>query len=114
LAGPSDASELVGKGDGGLVVAAETLDLQRPGAKSVGVLFGLGSPEYGARSVREEHAEVRVASLADATEPSDLTAGALLRYEAEVARESPSGAESTEVADESDDGGGGEKADAKW
>ena len=33
--GPHDARELVGKGDGGLVVTAPFLKVERPGAQSI-------------------------------------------------------------------------------
>ncbi len=43
--GPGDASELVGEGDGGLVVAELALEAQRPRAESVAVLHALGVPQ---------------------------------------------------------------------
>src|SRR3989442_1137459 len=80
---PDDASELVGEGDGGLVVAAESFDLQGPGSQAVGNGPRLGLPEDGACAVGEEHAEVNVAALADGAEAADETAGALARSQSE-------------------------------
>src|SRR6266704_471848 len=44
---PDDAGELVGEGDGGLVVTAEFLEMQGPDAQTVGGSTLLGSPEDG-------------------------------------------------------------------
>src|SRR5881628_3813959 len=56
--GPDDAGQLVGEGDGSLVVTAEFLEVQSPGAQTVGGGALLGGPENGTCAVDEEHAEV--------------------------------------------------------
>src|SRR2546426_6862934 len=56
--GPDDAGELVGEGDGGFVVPAESLEMESPGAQTVGRAPLAGGPEDGARAVDEEHAEI--------------------------------------------------------
>src|SRR5712691_7898090 len=71
--GPDDAGQLVGKGDGGLVVTAQAMDLQGPGTQAVGIAPRLGLPEDGAGAVSEKHAEVDVAALADGPEAADET-----------------------------------------
>src|SRR6266704_2174991 len=110
--GPDDAGELVGEGDGGLVVTAEFLEMQGPDAQTVGGSTLLGSPEDGACAVDEEHAKVDVAALADGTEAADETAGAFTRGQPEVAGEVTAGGETLHVPDEGNQGGGGEETDA--
>jgi hypothetical protein len=76
---PGDASELVGESDGGLVVTASSLDFESPGPEAVGGFHALGSPKNGAGAVGEEHSDIGVAALADATEPADASGGVFSR-----------------------------------
>src|SRR5258705_215295 len=108
--GPDDAGQLVGEGDGGLVVAAELLEMQSPGAQTVGGATLLGGPEDGPRAVDEKHAEVDVAALADGAEAADETAGALAGRQPEVAGEVTTGGEALDVPDEGDQGRSGDEA----
>src|SRR5437879_3465243 len=66
--GPDDAGQLVGKCNGGLVVAAERLEVQSPGAQMVGGATLLGGRATGASAMNEKHAEVEDAALADGAE----------------------------------------------
>ena len=69
--GPGDARELAGERDGGLVVAARLLALERPGAQTIRPELGaLRVTEDRARPVDQQHAEIGIAALADATEPA--------------------------------------------
>jgi hypothetical protein len=66
--GPDDASELVGDGDGGLVVSAGAVDLDSPGVKSVGwALADVGGAKYRASAVGEEHPDIGIATFGDAS-----------------------------------------------
>src|SRR5207245_11020170 len=109
---PDDAGQLVGEGDGGLVVTAQALDLKGPGTQAIRVGPRRGPPENGAGAVSEEHAEIDVTALADGSEPADETTGVLARCQAEVAGEVTAGGEALDVADEGDQGGGGDEANA--
>lgn len=84
---PSDARELVGESDGGLVVTASSLDLESPDPEAVGGFHALGSPKNRAGAVGEEHSDVGIASLADPTEPADASGGVFSRSQAEIACE---------------------------
>ena len=112
--GPGDAGELVGEGDGGLVVAELALEAQRPGAQAVAVLHALGVPEDRARAVDEEHAQVGVAALGDPAEASAQAARVLAGCQADEAGHVAAGGEARGVADEGVQGGGGEQADARY
>jgi hypothetical protein len=61
--GPGDASELVGEGHGGLVVAAETLDVECPEFEAVGSPALFRRPEDGAGAVDKEHADIGITPL---------------------------------------------------
>src|SRR5436190_6243230 len=111
--GPDDAGQFVGEGHGRFVVAAERLELQSPGAQTVGGATLLGSPEDGACAVDEQHAEVDVAALADGAEAADEAAGALARRQPQVAGQVTAGGEALHVSDEGDQGGSGDEADAR-
>src|SRR5688572_30040494 len=111
--GPDDAGQLVGESNGRLVVAAELLEVQSPGAQAVGGATLLGGPEDGASAVDEKHAEIDVAALADGAEAADETAGALAGRQAQVAGEVAAGGETLHVADEGDQGSGRDEADAR-
>lgn len=80
--GVADARELVGQGAGGLVVVASALDIQRPAADAADIfarsIGHFGRPQHTARTVREQHAQVAVTLLGDATQvPFDIGAGPL-------------------------------------
>lgn len=111
---PDDASELVGESDGGLVVTASSLDFESPGPEAVGGFHALGSPKNGAGAVGEEHSDIGVAALADATEPADASGGVFSRSQAEIARELSSRAKPSDVSDKGDEGGCGEKPDTGY
>ena len=110
--GPDDARELVGQRDGGLVVTAELLKLEGPGAQAIGSGQAMGVAEDGAGAVDEEHAEVRVTTLADRAEVTGGAAGVFAGSEAEVVGEAAAGAEAVDIADEGEQRGGGEQTDA--
>jgi len=110
--GPGNARELVGYGDRGFVVPALRFDVKRPGGERVGVLFVLGRPENGSRTVDEEHAEVGISAFGDLAESAGVTARAFFGHEPEITREPPPGGEAADVADESDERGGRERSDA--
>ena len=67
---PGDARELIGESDGRHVVAVSVFNTERPGAKTIGFIHELGGTQNGTSPVDEEHAQVAVASLGDATESS--------------------------------------------
>ena len=71
---PHDARELVGESDGGLVVTAAFLDIERPGAKPIErdgpALSAAGREQYGSGSMDEQGSQVRIALLADASQVS--------------------------------------------
>src|SRR5262245_14680555 len=110
--GPDDAGELVGEGDSSLVVAAERLEMESPGAQTVGGATLAGSPENGACAMNEQHTEVDVAALADGAETADETAGAHAGRQSQVAGEVTAGGETLHVPDEGDQSCGGDKTDA--
>ncbi len=60
----------------------------------------------------EQHAEVGIAALADRAEPASQPTGMLAGREAEVARNVAARGEALGVADEGDERGGGQEADA--
>jgi len=60
----------------------------------------------------EEHTQVGVATLGDASEAANVATGVLLGNQAEVAREAAPRWEAAKIADEADDGGRGENSDA--
>src|SRR6185295_6382664 len=107
-----DTRHLVGQGHGGLVVAARGLEVQDPGAQAVGLFGAFGGQQHGAGAVNQEHPQIDVTALADASESSCQAAGALTRSEAEKAGEATTGGKALDVADEGHQGGGGEQADA--
>ena len=109
--GPDDARELVRDGDGGLVVDVCGLELVRPFAEPIGLGFS-GMEQDRARAVNEERAQVAVASLRDAAEASLEAARELSRGEPEVAGEVSARGKAPDVAQERDESGGGEQADA--
>jgi hypothetical protein len=61
--------------------------------------------------VNQEATEVDVSAFGDATQAAERARGPLSGDEAQIAREVPSGTEASEISDESDESGGGEKAD---
>lgn len=60
-------ASLLAKRHGGLVVAAEPLELQCPGAQPIGRRrrLGLGVPQHRSRPMNQEHAQVAVTPLAN-------------------------------------------------
>ena len=60
----------------------------------------------------QQHAQVNITSLADASEPALGSAGPFPRCEPEVAGESSSGAEALDIAHERDERRGGDDSDA--
>ncbi len=106
--GPNDASELVSKSHGGFVVATSLLEVEYPGAKSIGLsVFGSG-PQNSTCAVSEEGPEVDVALFADTSEPSGGSGGTFSRSEAQEASEMSTRAEALDVSDESDESSGGQ------
>ena len=61
--GPGDAGELVGEGDGSLVVAAGAFDVECPELEAIGSSAFLCCPEDRAGTVDKEHAEVGIPSF---------------------------------------------------
>src|SRR5206468_2606961 len=104
--GPGDAGELVGQGDRCLVVSNASLELERPGPEAIVFLRLLSVAENGPRSVDQEHTDVGVSALGDATEPALHPARVFPGGEPEVAREVAAGGETVNVADEGNEGGG--------
>jgi hypothetical protein len=109
---PTDASELVGESDGGLVVTSSSLDLEGPGSEPVGGFDSLGSPENGAGTMGEEHPDMAVAALADTTEPSNASGGMFSGSQTEIVCELTSRAKPLDISDKGDNGGRGEKPDS--
>src|SRR5690606_7780433 len=65
--GPTQPRELVGDGDGGTVVAAQSRDLKAPGAQAVLSATAFGGGEQRAAAVDQQGPQVAVTALADAT-----------------------------------------------
>ena len=86
---PDDPCDFVGQGDRGFVAAALLLDMQCPGPQLVRLFQILRSNQDCPRSVDQEHAQVRIASLADRPEPACLTTGAFSRRQTEETGEMP-------------------------
>ena len=74
---PDDTGQFIGYGDHRLIVTASSEYLETPSPKSVGRLHLLRMPENTTGTMSEKHSNVAIAMLADATEPSDVTGGAL-------------------------------------
>ena len=111
--GPGDPSEFVGDGNRGLVVTPRAFPFEAPSSQPIVRRGVLGVPEDGSRAVDEEHSQVRVAALADGTEAADQPARVLAWGEPEVAGEVATGREPLDVADERDESGGGQEANAR-
>ena len=98
---PHDAGELVGESDGGLVVAAQPFELQRPDPEPIrrrGCLR-LRVAQHGPRAVNQEHAQVGVAALANRPQAPPQCRRGLPRREPEITREVPPGRKPRDVAD---------------
>ena len=111
--GPDDPGEFVGDSNHGLVVSPRAVDLPSPGAELVGrALTDVRRAEHGAPALGEEHTDVGVATLGDASEAANVATGVFLGNQAEVAREAAPRWEAAKIADEAHDGGRGQKSDA--
>ena len=71
---PDDACELVGEGDGGLVVAAPFLQVERPESEPIdcgsSALRGSCGYQHGSGAMDEQGSKIWIALLADAPEAS--------------------------------------------
>lgn len=89
--GVAEARELVGQGTGGLVVVAAALHIQRPATYAADIPAGtfghLGRSERTARAVGEQHAQVAVALLGDATQEPARSRAVFARCQTEPAGE---------------------------
>ena len=86
--GPDDPGEFVGDSNHGLVVSPRAVDLPSPGAELVGrARTDVCRAEHGAPALGEEHTQVGVATLGDASEAANVATGVFLGNQAEVARE---------------------------
>ena len=110
--GPDDAGHFVGHGNGGLVVTAAALDIESPEAETVGIGFGLCSPQHGARTVDEQHSEIDVAARADSAQLPPSAAGMFAGCQTQIAGEVTTGGEARDIADETDQSRGGQQANA--
>jgi hypothetical protein len=72
---PRDAGEAVGECDGRDVVPRAELHTECPELEWAGLVSAVRGEERGTRAVDQEHAEVGVASLGDATEATPETGG---------------------------------------
>src|SRR5438552_11312685 len=106
---PGNTREFIGQGDGGFVVTAQPFEVERPALESGGGDRLLGVTEHRTGAVDQQHAEVRVAALADGSEASSETARVLARREAKVTREVARRGEAPCVTDERDKAGGREE-----
>src|SRR6266480_5346402 len=115
--GPGDARELVGERAGRLVVVGTVLDGEGPGSKAIEV--AAGAPCHGSRAehracpVGEQHPDVTVAALRDASQVAGAARGVLARGEAKEARIAPARVERSWVAHGGEHRGAGQKADAR-
>ena len=82
--GPRDARELVGESDSRPVVPPLPFDFEGPELYWMGVAGTFGAGEHGPCAVYEEHPEVGIAPLADASEPTVEAGRVFIWCEAEV------------------------------
>ena len=72
-------TQFVGDSNHGLVVSPRAVDLPSPGAELVGrALADVRRAEHGAPALGEEHTEVGVATLGDASEAANVATGVFL------------------------------------
>src|SRR3990167_4909809 len=87
--GVADASELVGQRTGGLVVVRSTLHIQCPSANATDLALGrlshLGRSQHAPGAVREQHAQIAVATLGDLAQEARTARRVLARRQAEPA-----------------------------
>ena len=116
LGGPKTPCRLVGERDGGLVVADPCGEGQRPRLRAIeGPGFSvrdLRAAQHRSGAVDQQRAQVDIAALGDAAEPSPGTAGVFARCEAQATGEVASGGKSFELADRGTEGRCGEQAHA--
>ena len=111
---PGDASDAVGEGDGGGVVAPCLGGADGPGLKAIGLRDSVSGEESGASPVDEEHTEVAVAPFGDGSETPGSSCGGLAGCEAKEGGEGPTGGKAANVSDGGNEGGGREDADARY
>ncbi|MBV6425124.1 MAG: hypothetical protein NAOJABEB_02938 [Steroidobacteraceae bacterium] len=116
--GEADARELVGERTGGLVVIGAGLQGEGPLSqgveRSMSALADGGGAQHGARAVGEEHAQVAITALAEASEVAGLSRGTFLGCEAEPGGEVTGVPEVTDrAARGGQHRGGGQQAHAR-
>lgn len=98
---PGESGELVGEGDGGLVVAEALHGAERPGSDGVGLALLRRGGEHRSGAVNQEHAQVNVAALGGRAEAANASGRSLPGREPEIAREVTPTGETARIADES-------------
>jgi len=113
---PTDASHLVGQGDGGLVEADPLFEPERPALDSIegfaGLCQSLGPTECRSSAVDDQHSKVLVSALGDPPQPSLVPTGAFQRCDAQPRCEVATRLEVVGGAGAGDYRGAGQQPDA--
>jgi hypothetical protein len=109
---PNNPGKFIGQGDGGNIMAPLFFDSKHPSPKPVWGWVCFGTRENGAGAMDKKHAQISIPPFGNRAEAAMISAGVFPGGETEEAGEVAGCWESVNVADKSNQGSGGQKADA--
>lgn len=109
---PNDTGEFIGQSNGGNIMTSLFFDSKHPSPKPVWGWVCFGTREDGAGAMDKKHAQISIPPFGDTTEAALIAAGVFPGSESEEAGEVAGCWESMDIANKSDQGSGGQKADS--